>query len=234
MGVTSAGVAKFLRTNASGQLEVSIASGGGGTQYAEDSAHVTGDLGFMMLGVQGFDQPGALGGNGDYEPLQFDTNGRAQVANMERGPNGRPNFYVNLAGVNLFDVPCSIIVDGSTGDTVDVISGAMAVVDQTTAIVGNLDAFAKIAGTALTGSYATLKVVSGANFYRKIFILNSCDKAIQLSFDAGTTTHFELDPNESVELQFDVSRNRYYSGTIQAKHAGVAPTRGSVRYGAIT
>ncbi|MGH2359811.1 MAG: hypothetical protein ACRDGM_04620 [bacterium] len=50
--------------------------GGGGTQFAEDSAHTSGDLGTMALGVRSASCGTALAGaNGDYIPLNTDANG---------------------------------------------------------------------------------------------------------------------------------------------------------------
>ncbi len=47
--------------------------------YDEDSAHASGDKGFLMLGVRQ-DAVGSLGDtDGDYVPFQFDANGRLRV-----------------------------------------------------------------------------------------------------------------------------------------------------------
>lgn len=48
--------------------------------YAEDSAHVSGDLGVQTLAVRN-DTPGSLvGANGDYAPLQVDATGNLRVS----------------------------------------------------------------------------------------------------------------------------------------------------------
>jgi hypothetical protein len=72
-----------LQVDASGALRVVVVSGGGGgggTQYPEDSAHASGDIGTLALVVRN-DTPGSLAGtDGDYAALQVDASGRLRVA----------------------------------------------------------------------------------------------------------------------------------------------------------
>ena len=65
-----------LSIDADGALRVS--GGGGGTQYAEDAAHVSGNLGTMALAVRQ-DTQVDFGADGDYVPLSIDADGRARV-----------------------------------------------------------------------------------------------------------------------------------------------------------
>lgn len=59
--------------------DVDIASFPGGlTGYAEDSAHVSGDIGLMALAVRQ-DATGPLAADGDYTPLQTNANGELKV-----------------------------------------------------------------------------------------------------------------------------------------------------------
>ena len=53
--------------------------GGGGTQFAEDSVHTTGDLGTMSLAVRKDTATALAGTDGDYAPLEVDANGRLHV-----------------------------------------------------------------------------------------------------------------------------------------------------------
>lgn len=54
---------------------------GGGTQYAEDTAHTTGDTGTMALAVRDDTTPATLSSaDGDYEPLHLDGNGNLWVS----------------------------------------------------------------------------------------------------------------------------------------------------------
>ena len=56
-----------------------VTGGGGGTQYVEDTAHVSGDQGNVALVVRK-DVAGALAGtDGDYSPLQVDSGGALRV-----------------------------------------------------------------------------------------------------------------------------------------------------------
>lgn len=67
-----------LSTDSTGALRVT--GGGGGTQYAEDAAHTTGDTGTMALGVRRDANTSLVGTDGDYAPFQVDANGGLKVS----------------------------------------------------------------------------------------------------------------------------------------------------------
>jgi len=86
----------------------------------------------------------------------------------------------------------------------------------------------KIAGTALTGSYATL--LNPTSDLRIIAIFNSCNDTIMVSLDGGTTDSFELEAGESISLDLAANGLKFDNAVnISAKHAGAAPTLGTVR-----
>ncbi len=86
----------------------------------------------------------------------------------------------------------------------------------------------KIAGSALTGSYATL--LNPTSDLRIIYILNSCNDTIMVSLDGGTTDSFELESGESVTVDLAANGMKFDNAVnISSKHAGAAPTAGSVR-----
>lgn len=66
-----------LSVDATGNLRVT--GGGGGQQFAEDAAHVSGDLGTMALAVRSDTAASTAGTTGDYTPLITDANGRLHV-----------------------------------------------------------------------------------------------------------------------------------------------------------
>lgn len=102
---------KIIAVDANGVVQTSGGGGGGGTQYAEDSAHVTGDLGNQMLGVRR-DAGGTLASaDGDYTPFQFDANGKARVNAVQYGTNGDPWFYNAVGG---FSIPAVFVIDPFT------------------------------------------------------------------------------------------------------------------------
>jgi len=63
-----------LRVSSTGALHVTGA--GGGTQFAEDSAHTTADLGTLALAVRHDTSTTGLGVDGDYAALVLNANGR--------------------------------------------------------------------------------------------------------------------------------------------------------------
>jgi len=84
-----------LQLDSQGRLRVT--GGGGGTEFAEDSAHNTGDAGVQTLAVRN-DTPGSLvSADGDYASLQLDAGGALRIS------------IQNAAGV-----PASIGVEGAS------------------------------------------------------------------------------------------------------------------------
>lgn len=88
----------------------------------------------------------------------------------------------------------------------------------------------KISGTSLTGSYADLLSSSNASNARIIQVFNSCNQTILISLDGGTTLHYELEPQDG-QITVDLASLGLKQGNtaIQAKHAGAAPTSGTIR-----
>jgi hypothetical protein len=62
-------------------LDVYIKGGSSsGTQYAEDAAHVSGDIGTLTLAVRNDSQTVLTSTNGDYSPIAVDSAGRVQIS----------------------------------------------------------------------------------------------------------------------------------------------------------
>lgn len=90
-----------------------------------------------------------------------------------------------------------------------------------------LPTYGKIAGTSLTTTYATLLTMSADA--RGLTIMNSCDQAVIITLDNGTTNNIELDAYESITEDYAALGRYLTSSTIKAKHAGTLPKVGSVR-----
>lgn len=98
-------------TDGSGALNVICDSGcSGGTQYAEDSAHVSGDT-VTMAGVVRSDAAGALAADGDRTVLQVDGNGYLKVANQN------PNLAADDSTNSTAKVPVLGAVAASSAPT---------------------------------------------------------------------------------------------------------------------
>jgi len=87
----------------------------------------------------------------------------------------------------------------------------------------------KVAGTALTGTYAEVVAEDLDERPAVIFIVNSCDDTIFVSLDGGTTDHFELESGEDIVVDLGANGMRQDGSAIHAKHAGSAPTAGTLR-----
>jgi len=107
-----------LQLDANGHLKV--AGGGGGTQFAVDAAHTTGDLGTMALGVTKA-ADGAMGGDLDYAPLQFDASGFLKV-NVKAGAGTGGTAMVDDAAFTVGATsvtPIGAMFDDTATDSVD-------------------------------------------------------------------------------------------------------------------
>lgn len=121
-----------LQFDSAGGLKVSGA--GGGTQFAEDAPHASGDLGTMALGVRKDTAAALAGTDGDYQPMIFDSLGRLHVNvgaqgtgasyNPPTGGSGMVGYLSGLYAVatdptpaNVTPVP-SATANGSTSSRV--------------------------------------------------------------------------------------------------------------------
>lgn len=69
-----------LKTDANGRMWVNCAAGcSGGTQFAEDAPHTTGDVGTVTMGVRRDTPTSLAGADNDYMPFTFDSTGRGWV-----------------------------------------------------------------------------------------------------------------------------------------------------------
>ncbi len=76
-GVGADGDYAMLSVDSTGALRVT--GGGGGTQYAEDAAHASGDTGTLALAVRRDTAAVSSGTDGDYSTLNVDASGRLHV-----------------------------------------------------------------------------------------------------------------------------------------------------------
>lgn len=82
------------KTDATGRLWVNCGAGcSGGTQFAEDVAHTTGDLGTQLLAVRNDAGTTLAGTTGDYAPLSLDSSGALRVV----GSSGTTQFAEDIA-----------------------------------------------------------------------------------------------------------------------------------------
>jgi hypothetical protein len=68
-----------LAVNADGSLNVTVTGGAANTQFAEDTAHASGDIGTEMLAVRRDTPVSGVSADGDYATLNVDANGRLYV-----------------------------------------------------------------------------------------------------------------------------------------------------------
>lgn len=87
-----------LTTDNTGALRV--VGGGGGSQYAEDAVHTSGDLGTMAMTVRKDTAATTAGSDGDYASLITDANGRLHtIATLATGTNSIGKLGTANSGV---------------------------------------------------------------------------------------------------------------------------------------
>lgn len=109
-----------LSLDTSGQLRVACPACAGGTQYAEDIPHVSGDL-LSMAGAVRKDADGPLAADGDNSPLQVDENGFLKIAGTITDsvdnaafPNTSTEPPVGMAGIYESSLPTYASGDKAT------------------------------------------------------------------------------------------------------------------------
>lgn len=78
--VSATGDYSPLSVDSTGALRVT--GGGGGTQYAEDAAHASGDTGTLLLAVRQDTDATTVSTDGDYSALQVNESGRLKVSTV--------------------------------------------------------------------------------------------------------------------------------------------------------
>lgn len=111
-----------------GSLRVS--GGGGGTQYQEDAAHVSGDSGTMALAVRNDADTSLVGASLDYTPLQLDANGYLKV-NIKAGAGSGGTASTDDAAFTVGSGSGTPLMGLATSDLVD--SGDVGVLKMSTA-----------------------------------------------------------------------------------------------------
>lgn len=82
-GVSADGDYAALSVASDGSLRVTTIGGGGGTEFAEDSAHTSGDHGSLLLAIRHDAGGSMVSTDGDYAGLQVDALGRLIVTGAD-------------------------------------------------------------------------------------------------------------------------------------------------------
>jgi len=91
----------FLAVNADGSINVTVTGGASNTQYAEDAAHVSGDIGTMALAVRKDSIASNVSADGDYASLLVDANGRLYTQIHDGGNSITVDGSVTVSATDL-------------------------------------------------------------------------------------------------------------------------------------
>lgn len=142
--------------DANGHLQVDVLSGGGASsQFAEDTAHVTGDLGNFLLAVRADAATSTAGSDGDYSAIINDANGRLHVSMSDVQKDDTDKLAISLYGKNAAAGDTPVLVDGDGHSQVDVLTIPLPTdaATETKQDTGN---------TALAAIQTAVETVSGA------------------------------------------------------------------------
>lgn len=192
------------------ELQVDIVSGSSsGTQYAEDAAHTTGDLGTMALAVR-LDSAAAIAGtDGDYTPLQVDAAGALRVT----GGGGGTEYVVDAAA------PAAPTGTASLMERDDALSALTEVEGDWTNMRANANGalWTAVNGTVTVDGSGVTQPVSGTVTAN----LSATDNAVLDAIEVDTTTI--AGAVSGTEMQVDVVA-ALPAGTATIGAVNVKPT----------
>lgn len=114
-----------LDVNADGSINVTVTGGASNTQFAEDTAHVSGDIGTEMLAVRRDTPASGVSADGDYATLNVDSSGRLWV-------NVNNTVTVSATDLDIRDLAFAT-------DKVDVTGSAVSITGTVTVSATDLD-----------------------------------------------------------------------------------------------
>lgn len=116
-GINDAGETRPFHTDTNGNQHVIVDSGGGGgTQYAEDAAHTSGDLGTMALAVRNDAGTALAGTTLDYIPLTTDAVGALWTDPQGNVASGATDAGNPLKIGGRYNATMPTLTDGQRGD----------------------------------------------------------------------------------------------------------------------
>jgi len=184
----------YALVDSDGHTQVDVLSGGGGTEYAEDAAHTSGDKGIMALAVRA-NTAAATGADGDYVPLIVDTNGRLHVLDQ--------NSAAIKTAVELID---------------NAISGTEMQVDVVAALPAGTNAIGKLAANTGVdiGDVDILSIAAGTNQIgarSKCTLLNSGVLAADTNIKGSAGDVYWITISDTAALAIELNNSTDNSGT---------------------
>lgn len=95
--------------------------------------------------------------------------------------------------------------------------------------------YTRIAFSSIAGSFTNVDIIAGwqpglaqSGSLAVIMIQSNLNQDVIISFDGGVTDSFYLTSDTKGVVIDLAASNMVYEGTIQIKHAGVAPTSGAI------
>lgn len=152
-------------TNALLVKVVNPGGGGGGVQYNEDTAHVTGDTGTMALVVRKDAAGSLVSADGDYAPLQVDATGALRVTSTGGGGGGT-QYQEDAAHTTGDTGTLALVVRQDTPGSLVSADGdyASLQVDATGRLRVTVDASVPVAVTQSTSPWVVSGTVAVSNF----------------------------------------------------------------------
>jgi len=184
-------------------LDVFISGAAG--QYEEDSAHTSGDIGNFMLAVRHDAEGSLVSADGDYAPLQVDSQGRLKVATvvsvepsdaeyLEDSAAANGNAGLSVLAVRQDVLASSVSADGDYAWFKLNDKGALWVTPVGNIADGAVDTEnpIKVGSKAVAGPLAALASGQRADLisdlYRRVYVNNSANIAVNNAAASVTTS----------------------------------------------
>ena len=161
------------------------------TQFAEDAAHTSGDIGTMALGVRKDTAASLAGTDGDYEPPIFDATGRqwvnSELPDAAALADNTANPTAPAVGSfgHVWDGSTWDRAPGTAADGTLVNLGANNDVTVTSGLISTKTALTETAPTFATVGVTSAAAVSAAAGRKGLILTNTSSATISLAFDAA-------------------------------------------------
>lgn len=237
-------LAQFVKVDSDGNLQVDVLSGAGGTQYAEDAAHGSGDTGTVALAVRRDTAAVGSGTDGDYSTLNVNASGRLYTSTTVDA--ALPAGTNNIGDVDVLTLPAlaagsaiigQVGIDQTTpgttngvvinSGTVTTVSTVTAVTSITNALPAGTNAIGKLAANSGVdiGDVDVTSIAAGDNNIGNVDIVTNPTAATMATNQIAVTNAATLIIASNASRKFLEIMN-FNSAALYIGNSGVTTSNG--------
>jgi hypothetical protein len=212
LGATDNAVLDAIAASLAGTLTVT--GGGGGTEFAEDVQHTTGDLGSMSLAVRNDTLAALAGTDGDYTPFQVNAAGALYIDGSDHTQPVSGTVTANLSATDnavldtidaAIDAMSAKFASGTIIGDVNLSATDNAVLDTIASNTGAIKTAVEILDNAISGSEMQVDIVSSATLTVAAHAVTNAGTFVT-QIDGAALTSLQLldDAISGNEMQVDI------------------------------